>query len=197
MTLQDEVHIHIKLAGEWNKLLDEIRTIPGFHSFLRPPQASELLRHIPHDGPIILINVEPSRCDAIALISGCQKPIHIPLTEFTYEKASNLSRRLHNFLSWNGVRLREGSRAIRPAQDRRVKSDIHFVLGVLWLEVVRPILDGLSYPVSIIYAIFLITVSHIVSPAYRFVGPTSNMVVPNGSPCFSFIACRRNIRSKE
>ena len=45
MTLQDEVHIHIKLAGEWNKLLDEIRTIPGFHSFLRPPQASELLRH--------------------------------------------------------------------------------------------------------------------------------------------------------
>ena len=154
VTLQDEAHVHIKLAGEWNQLLEEIRHIPEFHSFLRPLQTSELLRHTPPEGPIILINVDESRCDALALISGCPEPIHIPLTEFTYEHASDLVRRLRNFLSWNGVRLREENRAIRPARDLRVKSDIHFVLGVLWLEVVRPILDGLSYSVSLFLLFF-------------------------------------------
>ena len=149
ITLQDEAHVHVKLAGKWDKLLQEIRNIPQFRNFLRPPRASELLRRIPPDGPIILINVDKSRCDALALISGCNEPIHIPLTEFTYERATNLSRRLRNFLSQNGVRVREENRAIRPAPDPRVKGDIHFVLGVLWLEVVKPILEGLGYTVGL------------------------------------------------
>jgi len=148
-TLQDEARIHTHLACEWNQLLEEIRDIQGFHNFLRPPQASELLRHIPPDGPIVLINVDKSRCDALALIYGCTEPLHIPLKEFKYEQASNLSRRLRNFLSWHGVRLRDNNRALRPAPDPRVKSDIHCVLGALWLEVVSPILESLSYPVSL------------------------------------------------
>ena len=150
ISLQDEAHNHIKRAREWNKLLGEIRDIPGFHKFLRLPQASELLRHIPQDGPIILINVDKSHCDALALIYGSPKPIHIPLKKFTYEQASNLSTCLRNFLSWNRVRLREESRAVRPAPPHGIKSDIRFVLGVLWLEVVKPILDGLSSSVSFI-----------------------------------------------
>ena len=154
MILQDEARIHTNLASEWKKVLDEIRDIPQFRNFLRPPQASELLRHIPLDGPIILINTDKSRCDALALISGCPEPIHIPLTDFTYEQASQLTNRLGNFLSWNGVRVREENRALRPAPARRIESDIHFVLGVLWLKVVRPILEGLSYSVSFIFILF-------------------------------------------
>ena len=103
MTLQDEAHSHIKLASEWKKLLGEIRGIPKFRDFLLPPQASELMRRIPPDGPIILVNVDTSRCDALVLISGCTEPIHIPLTEFTHEQASNLSHHLRNFLSSNGL----------------------------------------------------------------------------------------------
>jgi len=157
MSLQDEAHIHLKLASEWNQLLDEIRAIPRFHKFLRPPQASELLRHIPPDGPIILINVDKSRCDALALISGCNDPIHIPLKEFTYEKASKLGDDLRKFLSSNGVRVREEnpSRAVRLAPNPHLKHDIHFILGVLWLEVVKPILESLSYPVSFTFVIGL------------------------------------------
>jgi len=155
MTLQDQAHTHIKIAGEWNQLLEEIRGIPKFHNFLRPSRASELLRNTPPNGPIILINVDKARCDALALISGCPEPIHIPLTEFTYDQAFSLSRRLSNCLASNGVRVREENRAVRPAPERRIKSDIHFVLGVLWMEVVRPILEGLSYSVSFIFITFL------------------------------------------
>jgi len=160
VTLQDEARIHINLANEWKKLLGDIHNIPGFRNFLRPPQASELLRNIPPDGPIILINVDKSRCDALALISGCPEPIHIPLAEFTYEQAFKLNDRLRNFLSWNGVRAREEIRAIRPAPSHHVESDIHFVLGVLWLEVVRPILEGLSYSVGFIFIVVLSAISH-------------------------------------
>jgi len=148
VTLEDEARIHINLASEWKNILEEIRNIPGFRNFLRPPQALDLLRHIPPDGPIILINVDKSRCDALALISGCPEPIHIPLTKFTYEQALKLGDHLRNFLSWHGVRVREENRALRPAPACHVESDIHLVLGVLWLEVVKPILEGLSYSVS-------------------------------------------------
>jgi len=187
MTLQDEAHIYIKLVGEWNQLLEEIRNIPGFHKFLRPPQASELLGHTPPDGSIILINVDQSRSDALALISGSTEPIHIPLTKFTYEKASNLNLRSRKFLSWNEVRLREENGAVRPAPDRRIESDIHFVLRVLWLEVVRPILEGLSYSVSFIFLIVptVIRVFMRFSSVSCFVRPKANMVVPNGTSCIS------------
>ena len=187
MTLQDEAHIYIKLADEWNQLLEEIRNIPGFHKFLRPPQASELLGHTPPDGSIILVNVDQSRCDALALISGSTEPIHIPLTEFTYEQAFNLNLRLRKVLSWNEDRLREENCAVRPAPDRRIKSDIHFVLGVLWLEVVRPILEGLSYSVSFTFVIFPTTIRVFMrfSSVPCFVRPKANMVVPNGTYCIS------------
>jgi len=154
VTLEDEARIHISLASKWTKILEEIRAIPGFLNFLRPPQALDLLSHIPPDGPIILINVDKSRCDALALIPGCPEPIQIPLTKFTYEQASKLRDHLRKFLSWHGVRVREENRALRPAPAYHVESNIHFVLGVLWLEVVRPILEALSYSVSLSLLLF-------------------------------------------
>ena len=185
ISLQEEAHMHIKLSGEWNQLLEEIRDIPRFRKFLQPPQASELLKLVPPDGPIILINVTKCRCDAIALIYGCNEPIHIHLKEFTYERASELSRRLGNFLSWNGVRMREEHRAVRPAPDRRVNSDIHFVLGVLWLEVVRPILDSLAYTVSFISTIiFTVILMHFPPKATASLDPGRIWWCPTGPLAF-------------
>jgi len=150
ITLQSKADAHVKLAREWTNLLDEIRSVPGFHDFLRPPKASELLKNLPHDGPIILVNIHESRCDALALISDFDMPVHIPLDNFSYKQASDLKERLHNFLLSKRVRMREVQRAGRPVQPRNIEkqSDMHFVLKELWVRVVRPILDGLSYSVS-------------------------------------------------
>jgi len=154
MALQHEAHTHLKLAQEWSRLLDEIRCIPTFHDFLRPPQTSGLLNRLPPDGPVILINVQESRCDALALISGLDKPIHIPLPEFTHEQASKLRERLRSFLLSQGIRMRGEDRGRRPVRlgrrrDSETQSDIHFVLEAIWLGVVKPILSGLSYSVSL------------------------------------------------
>jgi len=150
MSLQDEAHLHVKLSREWSQLLHKIRRIPQFRKFLRPPQASDLLRNLPLDGVVIIVNVHEERCDALALVSGVGDPLHIPL-DFTYDEASTLRERLRHFLSCNRVRMREENRGPRPVfeEDRDMRSEIHFVLEALWLRVVRPILDALSYCVSI------------------------------------------------
>jgi len=150
ISLQDEAHIHIKLSREWSELLNKIRNIPQFNNFLQPSQASDLLKYLPQDGIVILVNVHKFRCDALALISGSDVPIHIPLTDFTHKEASDLRERLHRFLSNNNVRMREVDRGVRPAprSDAEKHSGIHFVLGALWVRVVRPILDGLGFSVS-------------------------------------------------
>jgi len=150
--LQTEAHTHIKLAREWSDLLDEIRSVPAFHDFLRPPQASELLKNLPRDGPIVLINIHKTRCDALALILGSDMPIHIPLDNLTYKQAYDLKKRLRNLLLSKRIRMREVHRAGHPVKPRNVEkqSDMYLVLQELWVHVVRPILDGFAFSVSFV-----------------------------------------------
>ena len=95
MSLQDEVQKHIKLARQWEELLQDIRSIDGFRDFLQPPSTSSLLSRIPKTGVVVIINVHLSRCDAIALLSGSKTVIHIPLDNLSYEKANYLKDLLH------------------------------------------------------------------------------------------------------
>jgi len=151
ISLQDEALRHITLSHQWSELLDEIRNIPQFHNFLRPPQTSDLMKHIPRDGTVILVNVHEARCDALALVSGSESPIPIALENFTHKEASELRERLRRFLSSRKVRMREPDRGPRPVLEEgaEIQSELHFVLGALWLHVVKPILDVLAFSVSV------------------------------------------------
>jgi len=144
---QDDAHLHIKLSREWSELLDKIRCIPDLHNFLRPPQASYLLQHLPQEGIVVLVNVHKSRCDALALVSSTDAPIHIPLDDFTHELASKLRDWQCRLLYLYGFRTE-----IPPAPPQEIgalPNSLHYVLKTLWLCVVRPILDGLAFSVSI------------------------------------------------
>jgi len=92
---------------------------------LRPPTASSLLSGLPPDGPVVIFNVHEVRCSALALISGANEPLHIPLPTFSYKRAVELRDKLHGYLKNQDVRVREAERA-----DRRFKqpSMIHMVL---------------------------------------------------------------------
>lgn len=57
---------HRELAMEWEQLLARIRSRPGLEGFLLPPTI-ESLRRRPVDGPVVLVNPGPSRCDALLL----------------------------------------------------------------------------------------------------------------------------------
>ena len=199
MILHNEAHVQVKLAREWNHLLNKIRLIPVFHDFLRPRRASDLLANLPVDGPVILVNVQVSRCDGLALLSGSDVPIHIPLPNFSHKLATELRERLRKFLLAREVRTRAENRGPRPVLDSgdETQSVIHVVLEALWLNVVKPILDALAYSVSLNFsepmAYFLINFLFQVSCP---VTPTSNMVVSNWSPCIPSTSCRWNLQSR-
>ncbi|KAF8159777.1 TPR-like protein [Crassisporium funariophilum] len=147
ITLQDEVIAHVKLSKTWDELLGKVRKIPEFEGFLRPVQYSDLAKHVPQSGAIVVINVHQDRCDALALIRGADSPIHVPLSKFSYKLAENLRGRLNGYLSSHGVRMREAepdTRGIRYAAESRGLGVIQEILAELWTRVVKPILDALA-----------------------------------------------------
>jgi hypothetical protein len=151
MSMQNEANTHIKLAQKWNELLTKIRTIPNFEHFLQPPSCLSILKNLPDSGPVIIINVHKDSCDALALLSGLDEPLHIPLNEFSYGKATDLRNQLYSHLQGANVRMREcepdSIRATRPV---RGGGAIIHILNQLWILVVKPILDCLGFSVSVL-----------------------------------------------
>ncbi|KAF8966427.1 CHAT domain-containing protein [Flammula alnicola] len=147
IALQDESHTHVQLAKKWNELLSKIRCIPGFHDFLQPPETSNLLERLKClalDGPVIIFNIHEERCDALALISGADTPLHIPLESFSHKQAVQLHDHFGKYLNNHHVRMREVDRSMKLWLPE-TGNVIYEVLRDLWLHVAKPILDALGY----------------------------------------------------
>ncbi|KAF8452231.1 hypothetical protein L210DRAFT_3638800 [Boletus edulis BED1] len=67
-TLQQEADRHRTLAIERDKLLQEIRRLPGFERFLFPNDFPQL-RASAHSGPVVMLNAAETRCDALILLA--------------------------------------------------------------------------------------------------------------------------------
>jgi len=83
---------HIKLVKEWDRLLVTIRNISGFEDFLRPKMCADIMRGLPDEGAIVIINIDNDRCDALALMAGADEPMHILLPQFSYKEAERLAK---------------------------------------------------------------------------------------------------------
>ncbi|KAF8817644.1 hypothetical protein BYT27DRAFT_7247186 [Phlegmacium glaucopus] len=140
--LQDATRNHTLHATEYKQLLKEIRDLPDFHDFLRPPKASDFLSSLPSDGPVIIFNIHDTRCDALALIAGISEPLHIPLEDFSLEQAVQLEKTLQFGL----LKQREVEDHDRmPLRVCLDPSSMLLVLNELWCNVVQPILKALGY----------------------------------------------------
>ncbi|KAG9052653.1 hypothetical protein FS842_009458, partial [Serendipita sp. 407] len=158
---------YLTLAREWEAILKEIRSKPNFESFLQPNKFDEL-QVAADDGPVVILNVQDSRCDALILISdGESFTIRvIPLKNFSYQKSQKLLRNLRAVLASSKVRARNlrthkwaGVKA-KLAENRRghkwadPKADtgegLEGVLRTLWTDVVKPVIKGLGYKVDLV-----------------------------------------------
>jgi tetratricopeptide (TPR) repeat protein len=139
---------HRELSIERDKLIDTIRAIPEYKSFMSPKRFDELAP-VAHEGPVVILNVQESRCDALVLISSDAdvSAVVIPLEQFSYDMSKKLSEALKSLLLSCGVRSRNLLRAIRDGADEH---DVTFknILSILWRHVVKPVIDGLAYQVS-------------------------------------------------
>ncbi|TEB20421.1 hypothetical protein FA13DRAFT_1696747 [Coprinellus micaceus] len=158
ISLEIETAAHLRLSNDWDRLLARIRAMPGFESFLRPSPCTALLKYLPDSGPIVLINVDEHRCDALALRVGHENPLHIPLPNFSLKVAKDYHSRLTKRLVAHDLRAPGGSGdsgeiALEPERGgglygrKRVvdRSATHEILRGLWVCVVKPILDCLNF----------------------------------------------------
>ncbi|KAF6759596.1 CHAT domain-containing protein [Ephemerocybe angulata] len=147
--LEDEVRsAHVDHATKWDEFLKAAVAIPGFGSILMPLPCSAIMQHLPESGPIVIINIDSCRCDALALLAGMDEPLHIPLPHFSTEKASTYRTILETQLHSHNLRSREPeARGAGPLRSGKRHKDLpmHQVLRGLFEEVVKPVLDGLAF----------------------------------------------------
>ncbi|CAE6486917.1 unnamed protein product [Rhizoctonia solani] len=130
----------INLAREYNSLLASVRELPGFEDLLQPIKAKALIQSA-HHGPVVVINCSKDRCDALLILPGQNDIKHVPLPDFTQEKARRMRSDIEASIESRGSRER------RPFYqwESDGKDSMDIALAVLWSSVVKPVLDFLGY----------------------------------------------------
>lgn len=125
------------LALEYEALLEDVRKIEGFENFLLPLKLADLAKAAVH-GPIVLVNVAPTQCDAIVLCRSTEL-VHIPLLRFSKQRAESITHifgsSAHNF---------RHSAFVSSSDDGDSSTPITRALRILWTDVASPILDALQ-----------------------------------------------------
>ena len=147
LSMEESAQHHRRLAEEWERLVGRVRDIPGFESFLRPKKFTQL-RIAAKAGPVAVVNVHESRCDAFVLVDGLDEIVHIPLPAFSYTKAEELHLHLSQLLSIAGVRVRDTDNRAMKRATTFTHGGFELILWTLWSCIVKPVPDGLSIAVS-------------------------------------------------
>ncbi|KAI1327068.1 CHAT domain-containing protein [Xylariaceae sp. FL0255] len=106
----------IQAIQKHDKLVDTIRTLPGFGDFFRVPREARMRSAAVH-GPIVSVNVSEYRCDAILVQMDDIRALSLP----------NLTK--------SDVRKRAQTKSMRSLS----------VLVWLWDSLTMPVLDALGY----------------------------------------------------
>ncbi|KIJ23996.1 hypothetical protein M422DRAFT_275317 [Sphaerobolus stellatus SS14] len=140
LTIEEEAHTHHTLAAEYAQLIEQIGTLDGFMDFLKPKKLTELI-HACKNGPVVVINVYKSRCDALVLhpFDLSEPIIHVPLPHFSPEKAFQLHSHMNSILKMHHVC---DTRKLVQDQDAALNSapKLQDILHNLWLWIVEPVI---------------------------------------------------------
>ncbi|KAG8712495.1 hypothetical protein FRC11_015028 [Ceratobasidium sp. 423] len=140
-------HAYRRQAERYDELVDKVRQQARFEDFLLPVKAPELIS-MPHDGPVVVINIDKSRSDALVILPGHNDITHIPLYILSSEKIETAYSQMNLALTNQGLRERGDARRPLVEMEDNCHSEFEDVLAMLWTDVVRPVLDCLGYIVS-------------------------------------------------
>jgi CHAT domain len=120
------------LADQWEELVDQVRALPGFQAFLRPPQVAEL-RRAAAGGPVVVVNVSQWRCDALLVTETNTRVIELPA--LTHDNATHRASTYLDALQDYG-----------PTSSRRtMEQAISTTLEWLWDAIAEPVLVELGH----------------------------------------------------
>jgi tetratricopeptide (TPR) repeat protein len=142
------------LAMEREELLKHIRMLEGFDRFLLPKVISQLAPAA-HAGPVVILNASKIRCDALVIFQQSDLVL-VPLMGFTYNDAQALHQSLKSLLYNHGRLSSILDRTGRPVsvnlQNDPERQFMH-LLSMLWMHVVKPVLDVLSFTVCLYFLV--------------------------------------------
>ncbi|KAG8897214.1 hypothetical protein FRB99_008359, partial [Tulasnella sp. 403] len=124
LPFEDPISRSDRLRRQWEAAVDEIREVEGFENFLRPMPFADLQKAAAQ-GPVILINIDRMRSDAI-IVTSQHQPIVVPLPSATPERVEAL------------VGLFQGVAKSLP------KSNAYDSLRSLWEDFGEPIVSALE-----------------------------------------------------
>jgi CHAT domain-containing protein/tetratricopeptide (TPR) repeat protein len=124
------------LADQWDELVDQVRALPGFQAFLRPPQVAEL-RRAAAGGPVVVVNISQWRCDALLVTDTGTRVVELSaLThDIVHRHATTYLDALQNY----------ESTAPTPATMHTVDQAITATLEWLWDAIAQPVLTELGH----------------------------------------------------
>ncbi|CAE6418508.1 unnamed protein product [Rhizoctonia solani] len=144
--LEEPNHKHRRLAEEYDQLVTRVRKLEGFENFLLPKKSQELL-YATYSGPIVVVNVHPSRCDALILQPSRNEVLCISLASLSYEKIVQACDQLRYTLSRQDIRHRDSDISRRPffEDSQNYDGDFEDILKMLWHDLTKPVLEFLGY----------------------------------------------------
>ncbi|KAJ7207685.1 CHAT domain-containing protein [Mycena rebaudengoi] len=122
-------------------LLKKIRELEGFQQFLLPKTISELMPAA-QKRPVVFLNVSQVSCDALVLhFSG--RVTHIPLPQFTPDQVKTLTESV-NCLMYMGRGNIDRLYGEREGGSAGLEESFSYILGELWVRLVKPVLNALA-----------------------------------------------------
>ena len=122
-----------RLVSSWEKLIDQVRQLPGFENFLKPLPFHQL-RQVVTEGQVVIINASLYGVDA--LIFGATGPItHVPLPDIDLESLTKLS---------GDIVLKRPTYASVPQRQNYANRYLKPALRTIWEQVLIPIFDTLQ-----------------------------------------------------
>ncbi|VDB90053.1 unnamed protein product [Peniophora sp. CBMAI 1063] len=139
-----EADRHRMLVLEYEDVLKEARRRPGLEDFMRPMKLAAIVPpSVSLHGPVVFINVDQVRCDAIIFAADRSISI-VALPELSLEKTEKLRSLWQSYLHQQHVRERA---AVPRTQHRTANVSALRVLSYLWGWAMHPILDALGFAV--------------------------------------------------
>lgn len=145
--LEAELARRRRLGEEFEQLISQARTIPGFNHFMSRSSFRELAVAAAR-GPVLFLLSSSPICQAILLPSPEANALQIPLLELTPSRVRSLQHTLRTSSRLIRGQTQEG----RGMKRREVDTfGAQQVLAELWDKVVRVVLDALGWSVSTLH----------------------------------------------
>jgi hypothetical protein len=125
----------VRHAHRWDALVKEIRSLPGFESFLAPVPAETILATLPVT-PAVILNVSRWRCDAIIVRGSGVTVRPLPCTFDDVVDCAN---------AYVNVFVEYEERPAHVPTRLKVEQVVEATLDWLWENIAAPVLDELGH----------------------------------------------------